>query len=157
MYFSLRGLMMTLYCCRFRLYKMCPRHVEKWTCITVHRCAITLSRSSMSIRTHTMTTSVCWLWWNGLLRISLTSFYCATACNVQRMVLLLEFCTSVSNVCVMTKRSNCLSIYKHRVKEHPLCFLLQQQLLGIFTFHLKYWLKLTHPLQKRPTSTYSCS
>ena len=29
-------------CCHFRFCKMYPRHVEKWSCTTVRRCAITL-------------------------------------------------------------------------------------------------------------------
>jgi len=80
---------------------------------------------------------------------------------MQRTVLLLEFCTSVRPFvkrvhCDKTAKSSVsISVYQDHTKRNLFSFLLlQQQLPGMVAFQVKYRLKLTYPLQKRPSSSF---
>jgi len=72
----------------------------------------------------------------------------------QCTVLLWEFCPFVKRVhCDKMKSLSSVNIPTSNERGTSLVLLLQQRLLGMIAFDLKYWLKLTHPLFKKELTT----
>ena len=83
-------------------------------------------------------------------------FYCASSCaSAVLPVVILSVCLSVrlSHACIVPKPNNiCGYSDTPRKGNHP-SFLIPTMVGGWRPFHLKFALKVSHPLRKMPTST----
>ena len=113
-------------------------------------------------RTGVCFSAVIRLWKCNLAVLICQVCYRATACNAMHgiAVAILSVCVSVWQIHVLWQNEIIVCQYLNTIRNRnissPLVFPLQWGLLGIVPFNPKYSPKVTHPLQKTPTSTDFC-